>query len=175
MVGLTRRWAVFAVLLAVLAACAKPPPIPPPKPPLVVPARNLEISIQADAGVNPDARNRPAPVVIRIYELRAPVAFEAADFFSLFDRDQATLGNDLMTREEIQLRPGDTLKRVSELKPEARVLGVVSAYRDLEHSVWRGTYVLPEPPAATTTPPDRPIVVPVQIVVGRNNVMVSGK
>lgn len=169
------RGGAIASLAAALfvQGCSSPEPKPPPA---VVPERTLEISVRADPSLNPDARNRPTPVVVRVYELKVPQSFLAADFFSLFDKDQATLGADMASREELQLRPGEEMRLPAhELKPEVRAIGVFVAYRDVERSRWRAVHVLPPPPAATTTPPPKPIPVPVQILLGAREVGIEGR
>ena len=152
---------------------AKVEPAPPPKPVLVVPTRQLQLAIQAGTLLNPDFLNRPSPVVVRVYLLRAEITFGAADFFSLFERDAATLGADLLAREELQLRPGRVVTVSREFPPEARYLGVVVAFRDVEKSTWRAVSNLPDPPAATAKPPDQPIKVPVRIAIDGGEIAVS--
>ncbi|MFO1199090.1 MAG: type VI secretion system lipoprotein TssJ [Burkholderiaceae bacterium] len=156
---------VAAALLA--AGCASGP-----KPTFPVP-RALEISVQAAPGLNPDVRDRPTPVVLRIYELRSPVAFEAADFFTLFDKDQAALGNDIVGKEELQLRPGESAKLVRELKPETRTVGVFAAFRDLERSRWRAVVALPDPPPPAPAPPPKPLGVPLKVTLGARDVQIA--
>ena len=117
-----------AVLLA-LAGCASPPP--PPKPTLV------KATLQASASVNPDARKRASPLVVRIYELKSSAAFDAADFVSLYDRDQATLAAEMVGREEFTLRPGESQPWEKTIGPEVRFIGVMAAYRDIERARWK--------------------------------------
>jgi type VI secretion system protein VasD len=155
------------------AKAVPPPPPPPPKPVLVVPERQLQLAIRAGDLLNPDYQNRPSPVVVRVYLLRAEIAFGAADFFSLFERDSATLGADLLAREELQLRPGRVVSISREFPPEARFLGVVVGFRDVEKSTWRALSSLPVPPPATAKPPDQPIKVPVRIAVDGGDIAVS--
>lgn len=152
---------------------AKIEPVPPPKPLLVVPPRQLQLAIQAGALLNPDLLNRPSPVVVRVYLLKAEITFGGADFFSLFERDAATLGSDLLAREELQLRPGRLVSVTRDLPAEARFLGVVVAFRDVEKSTWRSLANLPAPPAATPKPPDQPIKVPVRIAIDGGGIAVS--
>lgn len=156
----------MAIACAVLAAgCSTPP-----KPPQPVP-RVLQISVEAAPTLNPDARNRATPVVIRVYELRAPQTFQSADFFALFDKDQSALGNDLASREELQLRPGESLALPPrDLKPDVRAVGVFAAFRDLEKSQWRSVVALPLPPAPTPTPPAKPVPVSVRVMLGTREV-----
>jgi|APMI01.1.fsa_nt_gi type VI secretion system protein VasD len=137
---------VIAVFAAVaLAGCFGKPALPPilqaePKPdPTVV---SLEIS--ADAAVNPDARGRAMPIVLRYYVLQNTAAFDSADFFSLFERDEAVLGAAKLVREEITLRPGQTSTTVLRPQGEAKFIAVFGAYRDINKSGWRATAAIPQ-------------------------------
>ncbi|MDH6168954.1 type VI secretion system VasD/TssJ family lipoprotein [Variovorax boronicumulans] len=49
----------------------------------------LDITITAEAGVNPDDKGRAAPILVRLYELKSEGSFEAADYFSLSSNDKA--------------------------------------------------------------------------------------
>jgi type VI secretion system protein VasD len=118
------------VLGALVAGCAAPPP---PKP--VVTQVSLTLTAAADA--NPDARGRASPLAVRVYVLKTPGVFQSADFFTLYDKDVATLGADLVQREEVQLLPGENKKLAFTLQPDAKLIGVIAAYRDLEHATWR--------------------------------------
>ena len=121
------RAVLSAVFGAALVACASPPPKP----------TEIEGQIQASANVNPSVSKRPSPLLIRIYELKTPTAFNNADFVSLYQRDQAELGADLVARDEVVLNPGESrpIKKVA--APETRYIGVFGAYRDLDHAKWR--------------------------------------
>lgn len=120
-------------LALALAGCASKPPAPPPKPTLIA------VSLRADVALNPDARGRPSPLVVRIYELKSPVAFERADFVSLFERDQATLGAEFVAREEFVMRPGESRQWDKPAGADTRVIAAVAAFRDLERARWRAT------------------------------------
>jgi type VI secretion system protein VasD len=115
-----------AVALALTAGCASGP-----KP------TQVTGSIAASPRVNPSVSKRPSPLLVRVYELKAATAFNAADFVSLYQRDQAELGADLLAREEMTLAPGETKPLSRTLAPETRFVGVFAAYRDLEHARWR--------------------------------------
>ena len=128
--GMPRRSALLLGIALLATSCGAPPP---PKP--VVTPVSLNLAASADA--NPDARGRPSPLTVRVYVLKAPGPFEAADFFSLFDRDQATLGAELVKREELLLKPGESRKLEFTLEPDAKNIAVLAAYRDLERARWR--------------------------------------
>jgi type VI secretion system protein VasD len=120
----------FAALLAglVLAGCASKPE------PIVTP---VAMTVRAAADANPDVRGRASPVTVRVYALKSSAAFEGADFFSLFEKDSATLGAELVQREEMLLRPGDSKKLEMTLPADAKAIGVMAAFRDLDRARWR--------------------------------------
>jgi type VI secretion system protein VasD len=97
----------------------------------------LNAQVVASAQVNPDARKRPSPVVVRVFELKAPTQFEQADFISLFEKDQAVLGPEFISREEFVLRPGETKPVTKPLSPDTKFIGVMVAFRELERARWR--------------------------------------
>ncbi|QNP50380.1 type VI secretion system lipoprotein TssJ [Diaphorobacter aerolatus] len=115
--------------MAGLGGCSSPPK--PPKP------TTVEVRLNADADVNPDARGRASPLSVRVYALKTSSLFEAADFFTLFEKDQATLGAELLRREEVLLNPGQGRVLNLTLPDDARVLAFMAAYRDLDRSRWR--------------------------------------
>ena len=76
-----------------LSACGSAPPKP----------ASVTGTVQASAQINPSASRRPSPLLIRVYELKSVAAFNAADFMSLYQRDQAALAGDLLAKEEFVL------------------------------------------------------------------------
>jgi type VI secretion system protein VasD len=99
----------------------------------------VELTIVGGPALNPNVQGRPSPVVVRIFDLSAATAFESADFTALFDQPGEPLKYDVVAQEELVLRPGDIQQRNRGLQPQVRALGVVAAFRDLEHAVWRAT------------------------------------
>lgn len=97
----------------------------------------LSTTVLASAQVNPDARRRPSPVVVRVFELKAPTLFEQADFVSLFEKDQAVLAAEMVSREEFVLRPGESKPINKPLSPDTKFIGVMAAFRELERARWR--------------------------------------
>jgi len=76
-------------------------------------------------------------VVLRIYELKASAHFDSADFVSLYEKDQAVLGADIVVRDEFVIQPGEikTLKRL--LGADTKFVGVVAAFREIDKARWR--------------------------------------
>ncbi|HET7773796.1 MAG TPA: type VI secretion system lipoprotein TssJ [Burkholderiaceae bacterium] len=132
------RWRPFVAALGlsalfVLTGCGSAPKATPTQ---------ISLSVAVSQSANPDTRNRPSPIVVRVYELRAPAGFEAADFFALFDKDRETLAADLQARDEFTLQPGEIKSIAREAKPESRHIAVFAAFRDLERATWRGSIPL---------------------------------
>lgn len=97
----------------------------------------LDLKLEGSSGLNPDLNGRPSPIVLRLMALRHPVAFEHSDFFSLYQRPREALAPDLLTFEELELRPGETRELKLSIDPKARFVGVVAAYRNLPETSWR--------------------------------------
>ena len=135
------RFLAVPLCAVALAACKSAPP-PPPAPTIV------RITVNALDTANPDRTGRPSPVVVRVYELKTTAAFDSADFFTLYGKDQATLGGDLNAKNEFLLRPGDNRSVEQTVQPGTKFVAVVAAYRDIERSRWRVTE--PVPPNQTT-------------------------
>ncbi|AKS09680.1 type VI secretion system lipoprotein TssJ [Pseudomonas trivialis] len=136
------RVAVTSMLLALalLAGCSSLSPFST--------LTKLDLILTASDEVNPDLHGRPSPVVVQLLELRHPVAFENADFFSLYSRAEQTLPRDWVSSEELELRPGEQLALKLSVEPHSRYIGVLAAYRDLPHVQWR--LVLPVAPGQLT-------------------------
>jgi len=102
----------------------------------------LNLQLTASDQLNPDIHGRPSPIVVRLLELKHPVAFENADFFSLYERAGKSLTPDLVTSEELQLRPGETVTLKLSVQEGSRYVGILAAYRDLPETRWRYTVPL---------------------------------
>ena len=104
----------------------------------------LDLTLNGSDELNPDLNGRPSPIVLRLIELKHPVAFETADFFSLYQRPKEVLAPDLVVLEELELRPGETRELKLSVQKDSRYVGVLAAYRDLPESNWRVVIPLQE-------------------------------
>jgi type VI secretion system protein VasD len=120
--------------LAWLSGCGSSPPKPQP----------IKMNIVVSADVNPDAENRPSPIVVRVYQLKDDAAFKDADFFTLYDKEQATLAAALVSREEFELAPGEHRAVDYKLSPDAHFVAVAAAYRDIRNAAWRAETGAPD-------------------------------
>lgn len=132
-----RRSTVFfkalsaSTLLMLLTACASLSPYSQ--------LSKVNLQLSASDQLNPDINGRPSPIVVRLFELKHPVAFESADFFSLYERAAKSLAPDLVASEELQLRPGEQRELKLRVQSQSRYVGILAAYRDLPETRWRYT------------------------------------
>lgn len=129
MQGLIRATALLLCALALGGCFGKKPPGP----------ARLEVSTVAGKDLNPDASGRASPLVVRIYALRSLTEFDKADFFALYEKDEQILAADLVKRDELILKPGDTLSMQREFAPDVHYVAVVGAFRDIVKATWRAT------------------------------------
>jgi type VI secretion system protein VasD len=116
-----------------LAACAAPPP-----PPTIV-----HLTIAATAQVNPGPDGRGAPVTLRIYQLASSSGFSNAEFFPLLNADAATLGADIVKRDDVILAPSQTVTKTLTPRDDVKSLGVFAAYRAFQQAAWRAFTDIP--------------------------------
>ena len=138
--------AACAAACVLLADCKAKPPKPVP---MFAPVTRLSIAVSGD--VNPDPQGRASPIVVRIYQLKDDAAFQGADYFALFDKEQATLAGALVSRQEYELRPGEQRTFDYTVAPETLFLGVAAAYRDIRNAQWH---------ALTSAPDNKPTKAP---------------
>lgn len=134
-------------VLFLFTGCAAPPPPPPAPPPPTV----VEIQISADKTVNATPEGQGAPVTIRVYQLASTSTFEAAEFYRLYSADAATLGADLIKRDEVLLIPGSAKSLTLTPPDPVHAVGVFAAYRDFQRAVWRAATDIPAHRTTTIT------------------------
>ncbi|KAF0812113.1 hypothetical protein IGB42_03390 [Andreprevotia sp. IGB-42] len=119
------RWAAASllVMVAMLSGCAAQP-------------TEVDALVLAQPKINPDLNARPSPVVVRLFQLKSLNAFQAADYFVLVDHPE-TLGPELLSSEEVLVRPDEALRLKRPILPEARYFAAVAAFRDVDRSKWR--------------------------------------
>lgn len=141
MSGLLPRLGLISMVL-LLGGCSlfggdKPPPPkeieikPPPK------DAKIDFVVTASPLVNPGPDGVPSPVVMRLYFLAAPQPFTDANFFELWEHDEATLGPTLLGKQELYLNPSDVQHITAPLDPKALMVGVTVGFRDFQKSKWR--------------------------------------
>jgi type VI secretion system protein VasD len=125
--------AVLITVLAIAAGCAAKAPVD----------VSLKGTIVASDELNLSSDGRPSPLRISIFQLRKVDKFKDADFFALYDNAQASLGTDLLAREDVTLKPGDVRRYEGEIDPETRYIGVIAAFRDINQAQWSSFVEMP--------------------------------
>ncbi|WP_305907334.1 type VI secretion system lipoprotein TssJ [Methylomarinum sp. Ch1-1] len=95
------------------------------------------LTVIADANLNPAIDGRASPIVTRVYQLAETAKFDNSGFFALYENDQALLGNDLLSRIELEVKPDENYQHRLEIKPNTRFIAVLAAFRDLDNSQWK--------------------------------------
>ena len=144
----TERRATLAWLGALALGCtgctSKPKAPPPvaqapalPPPPAAPPPTLVTLILEGSAALNPDARDRPSPLQVRVYELSSRAAFDRTDFNTLYATDTDALGATLLDKQEFVLDPGGKVRKQWSPPDGTKYLGVLAAFRSLERSIWR--------------------------------------
>ena len=86
---------------------------------------------------NPNENGDPAPVVVRVYQLKEVTAFQNAEYFDLADNDKKVLGGDLIGVQEYEMAPGKSQDYNRDISSEATHIGVIASFRDIDSAQWR--------------------------------------
>lgn len=102
------------------------------------------VELRAAKDVNMSMGSKASPVKVTVFELKSTNAFEMADFFALQKNPQQALGDQLLDVNSVILRPNtrDLIKGQGNV--QAKALGIIAAYRDINNSQWRLLVELPE-------------------------------
>lgn len=124
------RWirCLFLVSVVLLNGCAVANHV-------VDPYTNLRF--EASDSINPDASGRASPLVIRIYELRASDTFRSAGFFDLYDEPEGVLDKDLLSMDDLVLRPELAEHLEMTLHENTRYIGIVAAFQNIDEAGWK--------------------------------------
>ena len=80
--------------------------------------------------------------VVRIYQLSNDNKFRTVTLEAFWEDDRAALGNEMVSRQQLQLYP-DSFERLEiELEETTRFIGVAADLRRPDHERWREVYAL---------------------------------
>jgi type VI secretion system protein VasD len=90
---------------------------------------DLELSFQVDSDINPNESGRPAPVFVRLYELKSPKLFNEVGFIDILERDQEVLGADFAAKRVLKpFSPGHNRVERMVLGPETKAVGLYAEF-----------------------------------------------
>ncbi|ODV43967.1 type VI secretion protein [Cupriavidus sp. UYMMa02A] len=113
--------------------------------------KTMNIDLVGRSSLNTSGAGRSLSTVVRIYQLKAPQAFEQLGYGQLQANDLDLLKADLLATKDVVLRP-DAAASISEpMKEDAEYVGVVAFFRDAgKGAVWK--LVIPKKRWKTTDP-----------------------
>jgi type VI secretion system protein VasD len=114
---------VFFSVILLVACSAKPP--------------QMTTTLRSVSFLNPNIYNQASPVVVTVYQLKAPNVFQQANFFALNNNDYKVLGADLLDKREIEIRPQQKQVLHIALSSSTNYIGVIAAFRDNDVAQWR--------------------------------------
>lgn len=102
-------------------------------------AKSLKLRLFAAPTLNGGSDGRPSAAVLKIYHLRSTQRFEQAPFNAFLDPagEQAALGADLLTTNEVVLTPGVKQELDEKLESGVAAIGVVALFRAPAEGRWR--------------------------------------
>ncbi len=118
--------------LLLLAGCAGSPKPPKPEP--------LSVSITGSDALNPRSDGTPQRVDLMIFQLAAAANFNDATLFDLYPQPAKArdhLGVELIGVDKLQIAPGTEQKIVLEIADDARYIGALAAFEDIDTARWR--------------------------------------
>jgi type VI secretion system protein VasD len=99
---------------------------------------DLKLELNAEADINPDDKNRPSPLFLRLYELKSTKQFQRANFIDLYERDAEVLGADMLAKQTLKrLKPGDERTDNYVLKPETRYVGIYAEFLQYKNAKFK--------------------------------------
>lgn len=100
-------------------------------------APQMKALIQAGNTLNPNVYNQPSPIVVTLYQLKSPTAFQQANFYTLYNNAAVVLAADLLDKTDIEIRPQEKQTLHVTLSPNTHYIGVLAAFRDPDTAQWR--------------------------------------
>lgn len=101
--------------------------------------KTITIQAKASHDVNADSNGQPAPLVLYLYQLTDDQGFINNDFFALYQKPKEVLGNEYLCRKEMVITPNGKLNETCSLNANAKYLGILAIYRNLDTTNWRLT------------------------------------
>jgi type VI secretion system protein VasD len=99
---------------------------------------DLKLIIAANPSINLDEKREPSPLFIRLYELTSEHAFNKADFYTLLEKDDATLGKDLIIKRELtRVLPGTNREESFLLDPKTRYVGLFAEFYEYKNAKFK--------------------------------------
>ncbi|EJM97812.1 type VI secretion system lipoprotein TssJ [Phyllobacterium sp. YR531] len=122
--------ACAAAAVTFLSACTSTPENTGPKYQEPIP-----VVVSASSSANPSPSGSATPTAVEVFVLKSPGRFQSLDYFQL--KGGSALGEDLVERKTISVRPGQTADLVINPGVDGAYAGVIAGFRDIDNARWR--------------------------------------
>ncbi|MBI3560588.1 MAG: type VI secretion system lipoprotein TssJ [Gammaproteobacteria bacterium] len=99
---------------------------------------DLKLTFKVESDINPDDQKTPAPLFIRLYELKSTKSFAKAGFLELFERDKEILGGDMLAKQRLKrIKPGEDYEVSFVLDENTKYVGLFAEFLEYKNSNFR--------------------------------------
>ncbi len=120
---------IGTLLIYVLSACVSP---------------TLYLNFTASQQINTSAQQAQLPLALKLYQLSSPQRFKQADFQELWLQDRHALGDTLLDKTLIILKPGEKRKLTISKTKDAKFIGIVAISQHRPGKQWRLLQAIPQ-------------------------------
>jgi len=97
----------------------------------------IEIFLQAEPKLNPNAKGQSLPVEVRVLLLKDRTLFDDLEFESLWQDPQESLRDDLVSSTSVTVYPGKLRIHPMKSSPAVAYVALVALFRQVEGSSWK--------------------------------------
>lgn len=140
------RLAVLGALGVATSGCGGA--TPEAKAPQKCPAQTITVSVLSSPAINRTPEGGPRPVVVRLYQLKADARLYNASFERIWKEDKATLADDLVASQDVEVYPGTRTDVKFERPPTVNHIASVALFSNPTGRAWFASLDLPPVPEA---------------------------
>lgn len=141
-----RAFAGVGMVALVVSACGETLPVA--KAPEKCPPQSITVSVLSSPAINRTPEGEPRPVVVRLYQLKTDARLYNASFDRIWKDDKATLADDLVASQELEVYPGTRTDVKFERPPTVGHVAGVALFSNPTGHAWFASLDLPPVPEA---------------------------
>ena len=104
------------------------------------------LTVVASPRLNPTTDGESRPVLMRIYQLKEDNRLQNAAFDDVWKDDKASLGDDVVMRDEVYVYPESRTNMKFVRNPDAQYVAAAALYRGYQGKSWFVSFELPPAP-----------------------------